>query len=177
MRFLVTALALLAVIAPAAAQSAGDDPDEGEVRVYTNADLEALEPLPATVPAMPSATTPEEDWAFVQSVIDRHHERLDAERDRELERERIEIERLRAEPEPHYVLPWNFLPVGLRPCNGIGSLHCRPLDGPGIVGPERPAPPRPEAPAPASSPAEPRPGRPLPPMVPQVGRGAAPADR
>ena len=101
------ALLLLAAAAPAPAQDAAEEP----VRVYTNADLEDLEPLP-TQPAEPLS---EEEIArrreFVQSVIDQSYARIDAKRRHDLERRMVEAEAQaleRANTESRTTLPFSY---------------------------------------------------------------------
>ena len=105
------ALLLLAAAATIPAQVAGDEPALEPVRVYTNADLEDLEPLPTQTPEPRSAEEIAQRWEFVQSVIDQGYARLDAKRRHELERRMAEAEAdaiERAGTESHYTLPFSY---------------------------------------------------------------------
>ena len=80
----------LIIASPAYAQS---EPSGEAVRVYTNADLALLSPLP---PASESArshpasrSSEEENWKFAADFIQRERARLDSDRAYDLERERI----------------------------------------------------------------------------------------
>ncbi|HXV76113.1 MAG TPA: hypothetical protein VD788_07315 [Candidatus Polarisedimenticolaceae bacterium] len=98
-------LVLLCLTGPLAAA------DEGEVYVYTNADLERLGPLPAGEAEPPTADQLAESWAFVQSTIDDAHARIDADRGYELDRRLTEAEADaldRAGGSPRYTLPYNY---------------------------------------------------------------------
>jgi len=99
----IPSLALLAasVAWVAVPAHAGDDEP---VRVYTNADLEALPPIPVGQPVL---TRDEADWQFVSDFLDRQRESLDADRAHELERARVESEiDARRQPEPRVLLPF-----------------------------------------------------------------------
>ena len=72
----------------ALAASAVTAAEDGEVRLYTNADLEALEPL--TLERQPQVERPAESWEFVNEFIDRSHARIDAQRDHDLARAALE---------------------------------------------------------------------------------------
>lgn len=106
-------VALLAAGSSALAQNAQAAPDETDepVRVYTNADLDDLPPLPTQETEPP---TPEEiarRWAFVDSVLDRAHARIDADRRHDLDRRLTEAEAgalERVDAQPHYVLPYAY---------------------------------------------------------------------
>jgi hypothetical protein len=115
---LPVALAALAMLGWGAvhAQIADATSEDGEqpVRVYTNADLEKLPPLPVQQGQPPSAEEVERRWAFVQSVLDQAYDRVDAARSHELERRRTEAEADALEQltsRPRYLLP---LPYGYR---------------------------------------------------------------
>jgi hypothetical protein len=88
-RFTVAPLALLAAFA-ATAVAAEPANREDPVRIYTNADLEELDPLP--VAAQADGQTDESGWESVAEFIAREHRRLDAERSYELNRRLVEIE-------------------------------------------------------------------------------------
>jgi len=107
---LLVAAVLVAAGGTAIAQTQTADRNE-PVRVYTNADLERLEPIP-TQPANPP--TPEEvaqRWEFVQSVLDEAYARIDADRRHALDR-RLTESRTRAldrvDSTPDYVLPYSY---------------------------------------------------------------------
>ena len=97
------ALLILSVVPGARAQ----DPAEEAVVVYTNADVEKLEPLPTGQPLAGSPFDPQA-WAFVSAFIASERSKIDSDRDHELERERLEIEADRpvgyGEPYPYYPL-------------------------------------------------------------------------
>lgn len=99
----IRCLAILAAVAtwiavPAVAA------DDGPVRVYTNADLEALPPIAVGEPAV---TRDEADWQFVSEFLDRQRESLEADRAHELERTRVQSEiDERSRPEPRVLLPF-----------------------------------------------------------------------
>lgn len=102
------ALALLLV---AGATLSAQDPDAEPVRVYTNADLEGLEPLPTQPAEPPSDEEIARRWEFVQSTIDQHYARLDAQRRHELERRMTEAEAgaiERANTESRTTLPYSY---------------------------------------------------------------------
>jgi hypothetical protein len=85
--------------------------EDDEVYVYTNADLEQLEPIPGQAGDPPSAEEIERDWAFVQSVIDDAHARIDADRNYGLDRRKTEAEADaldRISSRPRYALPYNY---------------------------------------------------------------------
>ena len=84
-RFCVALLAACVATAVTAEPVAHEDP----VRLYTNADLEELAPLP--VAASPDAQVENTEWDFVEDFISREHERLQSERSHELDRRRVEI--------------------------------------------------------------------------------------
>jgi len=58
--------------------------EESTVPLYTNADLEQLEPLTLERQPLPEVQT--ESWEFVTEFLERSHARIDAERDREIAR-------------------------------------------------------------------------------------------
>ena len=127
---------------PAQAQSSRDA--EAPVRVYTNADLEKLPPLPPS--SEPVLRDDDLGWEFVTEFIEREHRRLDADRAYELEGRRDATkERIADEREGDYVLPWvpwGFNPrvrhdghrpgdfrrvdAGVRLGGSIAPLHARP---------------------------------------------------
>ncbi len=63
---------------------------DDSVRVYTNADLEALAPLPTQ--DRPIARHDETEWSRVEAWLEREYARIDAERERRHELELAEIE-------------------------------------------------------------------------------------
>lgn len=76
--------------------------------VYTNADLVRLFGPPAAGPAAaPAPTDPDADWSLVQSVLQREQDRVEAERQRELERVRAAAAP-DAEPEYLYPVAWRL---------------------------------------------------------------------
>jgi len=107
------ALLALVVSLPLLAEETGE-----AVYVYTNADVERLEPIPTQ-----SRPIAESDlgWEFVSDFIERERQRLDAARGHDLARERIENERLWLN-RPRYGLAW--APYGFwgrRPGRGSGE--------------------------------------------------------
>jgi len=58
--------------------------EETAVPLYTNADLERLEPL--TLERQPLPEVDAESWEFVTEFLERSHARIDAERDRDIAR-------------------------------------------------------------------------------------------
>jgi len=70
------------------------DPGSEPVRVYTNADLALLGPLPSEPAGPPPVTRSdeEENWEFVTDFIESQRARIDADRSHELERERVASE-------------------------------------------------------------------------------------
>jgi len=64
--------------------------EDGEVRLYTNIDLERFPTLPASEveASRPSA----DEWRFVTDYLDRQYTRLDADREHSMERDRAEAE-------------------------------------------------------------------------------------
>lgn len=101
------AVALLLLTALPGVQ-AQDETDGEEVYVYTNADVEKLEPLPAGRPPAHSAYDPEA-WAFVSAFIERERDKIYSDRNHALERERVQIEANRpvgySERYPVYLRP------------------------------------------------------------------------
>ena len=89
----------------------GDDSDDEPVRVYTNADLERLEPIPTQPAEPPSPEEVARRWEFVQSVIDQAYARIDAERRHDLDRRLTEARADaldRVDSRPRYVLPFAY---------------------------------------------------------------------
>ena len=86
--YIAAALLLLAALPGVYAQN---EIDEEEVYVYTNADVEKLEPIPT---GRPSAYTSfdTEAWEFVSAFIAHERAKITSDRDHELERDRVEIE-------------------------------------------------------------------------------------
>jgi len=76
---------------------------EDAVRVYTNADIERLAPLP--VQQAPLVPFDRERWEFVVQFLEREHERLKADRDHELSRAILdaEIEQAEARRESYWL--------------------------------------------------------------------------
>ena len=128
-------LLLCAVMLPVAAQTGAET-----VRVYTNADLERLEPL--AVDSAPVARHDEAEWEFVTEFLEREQAKIDADRAHRLEQRRVAIEegfvgdrRSRS----GYRIPYGIYPYGQRykrvshhgvrsPAIGgrIVPLHARP---------------------------------------------------
>jgi hypothetical protein len=107
-------LLLLLAVFPAAA---GQPSSEEEVVLYTNADVEELEPLPTGQP-LDHAGLDAQAWAFVSGFVARERAKINEDRDHALERELVEIEADRpvgyGERYPHYLrvpyydpLPWS----------------------------------------------------------------------
>jgi hypothetical protein len=97
MRRMVVALACVLFVS-SVARGEGAQP----IRVYTNADLDALPPLPPTG-TIHEPRPASEDWKFVMEFIDRERSRLDDERRLRLE-QRIadtELDAIR-DPRPSY---------------------------------------------------------------------------
>jgi len=86
--YIATAVLFLAAFPGVYAQ---DQTDEEEVYVYTNADIEKLEPIPTGRPPVYTSFDTEA-WAFVSEFIARERAKITSDRDHELERERVEIE-------------------------------------------------------------------------------------
>ena len=82
------ALLLLAAIPCVGAQDTAVPED---VIVYTNADIEKLEPLP-TGQVLVDTSFDAEAWEFVAAFIAHERAKITEDRDHELERDRIEIE-------------------------------------------------------------------------------------
>lgn len=85
-------LALPLILVPSILAQAPIDSDE--VPLYTNADIEKLEPLPTGRSVTP-ARYDTSAHAFVAEFIRREREKITADRDYELERERVENEAAR----------------------------------------------------------------------------------
>lgn len=105
-RLLVGAAALLFV-----STAFADEP----IHVYTNADIDALEPVPETR-TIRDADFRNDDWGPVLQFIEREHARLDAERRYRLERQvtDVQLDTLR-NPAPSYGLayaPYSFFGHG-----------------------------------------------------------------
>jgi len=134
-RFAVAPLAIMAAFA-ATVVTAEPANREDPVRVYTNADLEELEPLPVGAPA--EGQSDESGWKFVAEFIDREHRRLDAERAHALNRRLVEIEEEETSYRSHGFYTYPYVP-GVRKRTGrrarattsgpgghIVPLHARP---------------------------------------------------
>ena len=87
-RSLSTALFCLLVWTAAAGVASGAD--EGEVRLYTNADLERFPTSPDSEVVASHPTT--DEWRFVTDYLKSQYTRLDADRKYSMERERAEAE-------------------------------------------------------------------------------------
>ena len=134
----VALLALLAAFATTAVAAEAAS-HEHPVRLYTNADLEPLDPL--SVAAKPDAQAVDSGWEFVADFIAREHERLDAERSYELKRRWVDIEEEESAVRRYYGYPFvsaQLYSPGLRkragqtpattsgPGGHIVPLHARP---------------------------------------------------
>ena len=101
---IATALLLLAVSPGLRAQ---DPSDREDVVLYTNADVEKLEPLPTGQPLVDTSLDTEA-WEFVSAFIASERAKITSDRDHELERDRVEIEAERpvgyGERYPYYPL-------------------------------------------------------------------------
>jgi hypothetical protein len=101
---IATALLLLAVSPGLRAQ---DPTDLEDVVLYTNADVEKLEPLPTGQPLVDTSFDTEA-WEFVSAFIASERAKITSDRDHELERDRVEIEADRpvgyGERYPYYAL-------------------------------------------------------------------------
>ena len=75
---------------------------EEAVRVYTNADIERLAPLPSQ--GAPLVPFDKERWEYVIQFLEREHSRLNADRDHELAREILRAEVEAAKSRPRYVV-------------------------------------------------------------------------
>ncbi len=82
-------VASIVLLAAAPAALAGENGEE--VVLYTNADVEKLEPLPTGRPLVDTTFDPEA-WEFVAAFIDRERAKITSDRDHELERDRVQIE-------------------------------------------------------------------------------------
>jgi hypothetical protein len=91
MRHRIRIAVALLLLLPATAAQAHEETDGEEVYVYTNADVEKLEPIPTNRPPAHAAHDPEA-WAFVTAFIEHEREQIDADRNHALERERVQIE-------------------------------------------------------------------------------------
>ena len=85
---IAAALLLLAALPGVHAQ---DLTDEEEVVLYTNADVEKLEPLPIGQ-RLVNTSFDTEAWEFVSAFIAQERSKITSDRDHELERDRVEIE-------------------------------------------------------------------------------------
>lgn len=129
---LVRCVALIlsaSVLGLADAPRAAEAPQGEPVRVYTNADLEALEPLPVSQAAVGGE---ELGWSFVLDFIDAQRAQIRERRAYELERTRIEAEAqgLREQARPWSPV-WRYVPL---------SVPYPPRPAPTLPGAERPAP-------------------------------------
>jgi hypothetical protein len=116
------AVGLLVIVTAALPATAQIDGGE-DVRVYTNADLERLAPLP--VDSEPVAADPDPGWQIVTEFLDREHARLDAERAHDLERRRVELEERTIDPRRSraaYAYPFRY-PYGVHPYGRPGKRH------------------------------------------------------
>jgi hypothetical protein len=108
--------------------------DAQSIRVYTNADLEALPPLPETR-TISEPRPASEDWKFVMEFIDRERSRIDDERRLRLEQRVVDTELdVMRNRRPTYGLalaPYGFYGYGYR---GHGRGRGHGLTGRGNVG-------------------------------------------
>lgn len=86
--YIAAALLLSATMSGVHAQ---DSADEERVVLYTNADVDKLEPLPTGHPWVDTSFDTEA-WEFVSAFITRERAKITSDRDYELERDRVEIE-------------------------------------------------------------------------------------
>jgi hypothetical protein len=108
---LAAAALLLAGAGSVVADEFASRDDAKPIRVYTNADIEALEPIPTQPGAAPTADEIAERWEFVQSVLDQGYARIDAGRRHELERRMTDARSDaldRIDSRPRYVLPYGY---------------------------------------------------------------------
>ena len=112
------AAALLLLAAVPAIAGATDDTDNEEIVVYTNADIEKLEPLPTGQP-LAHTEFDAEAWAFVSNFVDREWARITEDRDHELERDLVTIEADRpvgyGERYPYYLRVPHYDPLPRAP--------------------------------------------------------------
>lgn len=105
----VALIVSVSVLGLADAPRASETPQDEPVRVYTNADLEALEPLPVSQAAVGGE---ELGWSFVLDFIDAQRAQIRERRAYELERTRIEAE---AQVLREHARPWSparrYLPL------------------------------------------------------------------
>jgi len=85
---------LIALIFASATPGARAQTTDEPVRVYTNADLALLGPLPAVAadPNPASRSSEEQSWKFVADFIKQERAKIDADRAYDLERERVDNE-------------------------------------------------------------------------------------
>lgn len=81
----------LFLVVAASGMQAQNPTGEEEVVVYTNADVEKLEPLP-TSQNLVGTSFDTQAWEFVSAFITRERAKITEDRDHELERHRVEIE-------------------------------------------------------------------------------------
>jgi hypothetical protein len=102
-----TRLAFVSLALTAGLPATYGGPIHDENYVYTNADLEALPPIPSGSPTVPRPQDAAA-WRFVTTFLADERAKLDADRDHELERRRVEIERRRsigyATPYPAFLI-------------------------------------------------------------------------
>jgi hypothetical protein len=139
----VIALFLLASVGAAAGEPTARTPADPPVRVYTNADLEGLEPLPTQ--SLPAPTGRDPGWEFVTDFIARERRQIEEDRRYRMDRTLLDVEiESRRDPEPRYALayaPYGFYPgrrhdarrpphdrPGPSPQGRIVPLHARPSD-------------------------------------------------
>ena len=129
MKRTIVALACLLV-----AGSAAWAEDGQPIRVYTNADLEALPPLPVTQ-TIRAPRPASEDWKFVLEFIERERKQLDDQRRLRLEQRVVdaELDAMRNR-RPSYGLayaPYTFYPYGV---GGNGRRRGHGFAGHGTIG-------------------------------------------
>ena len=111
----IATLLLLLATFPAVADEATAEED---VVLYTNADVEKLEPLPTGQP-LAHARFDSQAWAFVSGFVARERARINEDRDHELERDRVEIEADRpagyGERYPYYLRVPYYDPLPRKP--------------------------------------------------------------
>jgi len=91
MRSAIRVVAILLLLAAFPGIHAQDEVAEEEVYVYTNADVEKLEPIPTGSSPFHVLDDPDA-WAFVADFIKNERAKISSDRNHELERDYVEIE-------------------------------------------------------------------------------------
>jgi len=104
---LAVAVLLVARVAAGATSAQTASGDE-KVRLYTNADLVGLPPIPTSAP---TPASDELGWEFVIDFLAEQHARIDAQRTNDLDRAFVEATARRPrESSPRYPLPLRYAP-------------------------------------------------------------------